>query len=68
MSAPALADNCGNCLTPDRSAAVLPHRTRDRGDYIHAAYRCPECRHRWSTDWLVSALAPATPEHPRRSA
>jgi len=68
MSSPELLDGCPACVTEDATAVTEPHRVRDLGTYIHAAYRCPECRHRWSTSWLASALAPAASDQPRRSA
>jgi hypothetical protein len=48
------ADNCGNCVTAERSVTVRPYLTEPDGDHgIRAYYRCPECGHRWWTAWLV---------------
>ena len=58
MILPRPADNCGECLTGERAVTALPFRVVLDGDGvgITAHYRCPECRHRWRTGWLLSAL------------
>ena len=48
------ADNCGNCVTAERSVPVRPYLTeRDGADGLRCYYRC-QCGHRWHTSRLLS--------------
>ena len=52
MRAPAPADGCGNCVTPDRTVLARPYLVQEDGDGIRAYYRCAGCGHRWWTCWM----------------
>lgn len=40
-----MTDNCPRCCRP----GIRPAASRDRGTEIVHAYRCPRCRHTWTT-------------------
>ena len=57
MTRAAPADNCGECLTPDRSVTEHPYLTEPVAlGAVKAYYRCRQCGHRWWATFLASAL------------
>jgi hypothetical protein len=48
------ADNCGECLTPDRSVTEHPYWTEPAPlGALRAYYRCRECGCRWFTTFIA---------------
>lgn len=49
------ADNCGECVTYERSVTAHPYFVRaDGDDGVRASYQCANCGHRWYTSWGLS--------------
>ena len=54
---PALADNCDECVTQDSAVTCLPIWVQARGnDSVRAGYRCGNCRHEWTTSFLLDGI------------
>lgn len=51
-----LSDNCPACVPED--GPFEPTQTVDGTKEIVAFYRCPNCGHKWSCSWWISALGP----------
>jgi hypothetical protein len=53
LPAPPFSDRCYSCTGP---GFVLPASRVRVGAWIRCEYRCPRCRHRWSSDLLAEYL------------